>query len=424
MLKKVSESVKGNIYTRVCIDTVTGKEVVRELPVLLENGSRNPELYQLIKGDLAVAAEEKKMAAREDNFDMDRAARGINDYAEEVKEEARQEAAEAEPVEIEENEEVVKEDNKLVGKHKIKEEKEEKDNKKLKHTLATLAGGFTIGMIVMACLKGCGKTEEIPTVEPTAIVTEVEETVEGPTLEDFKNDSRYTEITEEDFTKTVQALIDEFAEHDIEITGEDAVAFVTVANFTHLEHTNPELLSNVLGDEPAAEKVLTKCGHIIGQICNLENSEKDEQVDWTIALMDDTDREIAQDNIKDVIEGSKEIAADKELTDEEKGEKIRENINENFIQPNFEKTNGYEFANGTSTKLSQEDGADFITDAIITTTLLGDNALKNYVDGTEVGKDLEAIQFNKDVVSDLMTMINGCAYTGEVKDNDEVMMQK
>ncbi len=424
MLKKVSESVKGNIYTRVCIDTVTGKKVVRELPVLLEKGRRNPELYQLIKDDLALAVEEKKMAAREDNFDMDRAARGINDYAEEVKEEARQEAAKAEPVEIEENEEVVKEDNKLVGKHKIKEEKEEKDNKKLKHAIATLAGGFTIGMIVMACLKGCGKTEEIPTVEPTAIVTEVEETVEGPTLEDFKNDSRYTEITEEDFTKRVEALINEYAEHGIEIKGEDAVTFVAVANITHLEHTNPELLSNVLGDEPVSEEVLAKCGHIIGQIGNLENIAKDEQVDWTIAFMDDTDREIAQDNIKDVIEGSKEIAADKELTDEEKGEKIRENINENFIQPNLDKTNGYELADGSSTKLSQEDGADFITDAIITGILIGDDVLRNYTDGTKVGKDLEALSFNKDVVSNIMTIIDGCAYTGEVEATEEVTETK
>ena len=61
---------------------------------------------------------------------------------------------------------------------------------------------------------------------------------------------------------------------------------------------------------------------------------------------------------------------------------------------------------------------------MITTTLLNDRVLKNYIDGTEVGKDLEAINFNKDVVSNLMTMINGCAYTGEVKDNDEIMMQK
>ena len=424
MLKKVSESVKGNIYTRVCIDTVTGKKVVRELPVLLEKGRRNPELYQLIKDDLALAAEEKKMAAREDNFDMDRAARGINDYAEEVKEEARQEAAKAEPVEIEENEEVVKEDDKLVGKHKIKEEKEEKDDKKLKHAIATLVGGFTIGMIVMACLKGCGKTEEIPTVEPTAIVTEVEDTNEGPSLEDLKNDSRYTEITEEDFTKTVNDLIEEFAKHDIEITGEDASAFVAVANITHLEHTNPELLNYVLGDEPVSEEVLTKCGHIIGQVVTLEVTDKDEQVDWTIALMDETDRAIAQDNIKDVIEGSKEIAADKELTDKEKGEKIRENINENFIQPNFDKTNGYEFADGTSTKLSQEDGADFITDAIITGTLIGDNVLKNYTYGTEVGKDLEAISYNKDVVSNIMTMIETCASKGEVEATEEVTETK
>ena len=424
MLKKISENVKGNIYTRVSVDTVTGKEVVKELPVRLEDGSRNPELYQLIKEDLALAAEEKKMAEREDNFDMDRAARGINDYAEEVKEEARQEAAEAEPVEIEEDEEKLEEDNKLVGKHKVKEETVEKDDKKLKHALAYIAGGVTISVIIMSCLKGCGKTEEIPTVEPTAIVTEVEDTNEGPSLEDLKNDSRYTEITEEDFTKTVNDLIEEFAKHDIEITGEDALAFVAVANITHLEHTNPELLNYVLGDEPVSEEVLTKCGHIIGQVVTLEVTDKDEQVDWTIALMDDTDRAIAQDNIKDVIEGSKEIAADKELTDKEKGEKIRENINENFIQPNFDKTNGYEFANGTSTKLSQEDGADFITDAIITGTLIGDNVLKNYTYGTEVGKDLEAISYNKDVVSNIMTMIETCASKVEVETTEPVTEEK
>ena len=255
--------------------------------------------------------------------------------------------------------------------------------------------------------------KEIPVASVEETTTSVEAPVEEiPTIEELKSESRYTEITEENVALATKNLIDEFNKNGIEVTSEDALTFVTVANMTHFEQTNQELLSQVLGMDANKEATLSKVGHIIGQVVTLEITDKDQQVDWTKALLNETDKKIAV-NAMETVEYCKEIASNQELTEEEKATQIQDEIQERFVKPNYDKTEGYNFSDGTHSALSQEDGADFVTDAIFTGIVLGDNVIKNYVYGSETMDDMMAISGNEDVVSNLMTMIENCKQVEE-----------
>ena len=233
-------------------------------------------------------------------------------------------------------------------------------------------------------------------------------------LEELQSDSRYTEVSEELLTETTQRFMIELSKHNIELDGNDALTFVTVANLTHMAQTNQELLSSVITSFDDVESTLSKVGHIIGQIVVLEVTNKDEQVDWTVAFMNETDKDIAKHGLK-TIEMCKEIAANEELTDEEKTTQIQSTIQERFVKPNYDKTEGYDFernqSSGNIERKSQEDGADFITDAIFTGIVLGDNVIKNYVYGSETMDDMIAISGNEDVVSNIMTILSDCQMT-------------
>lgn len=117
-------------------------------------------------------------------------------------------------------------------------------------------------------------------------------------------------------------------------------------------------------------ETLSKTGHVIGQIVTNEVTTKDDTIDWTIAFMDETDRKIAAHGAGYVVEGSKKIAADETLTEEEKIAQIQALVENKFVAPNFDKTVGYTFNDESVITLSQEDGADFISDAIITGILM------------------------------------------------------
>lgn len=297
-------------------------------------------------------------------------------------------------------------------------------SEKAKKALKTIT--TALGMVGM--LTSCGKASFETPVENVNSSTsieytmdtesaEVENTLEAPveeipTIEELKSESRYTEITEENVALATKNLIDEFNKNGIEVTSEDALTFVTVANMTHFEQTNQELLSQVLGMDANKEATLSKVGHIIGQVVTLEITDKDQQVDWTKALLNETDKKIAV-NAMETVEYCKEIASNQELTEEEKATQIQDEIQERFVKPNYDKTEGYNFSDGTHSALSQEDGADFVTDAIFTGIVLGDNVIKNYVYGSETMDDMMAISGNEDVVSNLMTMIENCKQVEE-----------
>ncbi len=274
-----------------------------------------------------------------------------------------------------------------------------------------------VAIAIAVGVKSCSKEKVAAPVAPT--------TTTQTTIDDLKADSRYTEITEAMLIDTTEDFVKELADHGITVTSSDALTYVTLANITHLQETNPKLLTKVFEGKDSVE-TLSKTGHIIGQIVTNEVTTKDDTIDWTIALMDETDRKIAAHGAGYVVEGAKKIAADTTLKEEEKVAQIQALVENKFVAPNFDKTVGYTFNDGSKITLSQEDGADFVSDAIITGILMGDNTLKNYInaenkykdtkDSTwvtttsygEVSADLKAISENTDSVSNLMRMLEGC----------------
>lgn len=361
----------------ICTYERNGKTFERIVPIYTEDGEYNPEIIKIMRAEEA----KNKVAAL--------VPRKEKKAKEELEEEI--ELADNENLE-EEAEEELEEEEIETKNHEIVAVKEGKPGW-LKKAATALALGASITALIFAC-RSCGKED---TISDTKV-----------TFEDLKNDSRYTDVTEAMLVDATQDLIDEFTAHGMEVSGEDALTFTTIANITHLENTNPELLAQVLGYDADAEQTLTKVGHIIGQVVTLEVTDKDEQVDWTVSLIDETDRKIAKHGVTEVIEASKVIAADKEMPNKEKEEKIQELIQNNYVKPNYDKTVGYNFEDGTHTALVQEDGADFITDAIITGIFMGDNVLKNYVYKSETHDDLKVISYNEDNVSNIMRMIEEC----------------
>jgi len=298
------------------------------------------------------------------------------------------------------------------------EEVEESKKKKWLRRAGYVALVAAITIAIAVGVRSCSKNDKVAT--PVASTTSSQ-----TTIDDLKADSRYTKITETMLVSTTEDFVKELAKHGITVTASDALTYVTMANITHIKETNPELLTKVLGENDSVE-TLSKTGHIIGQIVTNEVTTKDDTIDWTIAFIDETDRKIAAHGAGYVVEGAKKIAADETLKEEEKIAKIQALVENKFVAPNFDKTVGYTFNDGSKITLSQEEGADFISDAVITGILMGDNTLKNYInaenkykntnDSTwvtttsygEVSADLKAISENADNVPNLMKMIDGC----------------
>lgn len=247
------------------------------------------------------------------------------------------------------------------------------------------------------------------TVTPTAVPTVAVTSIPTPTIgiDDLLEESRYTEITEDNLVKASQELVEELKKNGIEVTGEEVLTFVSVANITHLKETNPELAKKVFGETPDAEATLTKVGHIIGKIVSLQMNDAI-TVDYTKAFIDPIDKKIGKYNIE-LINKLDKVLTDNDIKNEEKTEKFSKMVQENFIDMEFNVNKEYVFSDGTSTKLVQEDGADFITDGITTGMLSYGKNIKNYIkDGSEMNQDIDAIAANMDVVSDLQVMIEDC----------------
>ena len=248
-------------------------------------------------------------------------------------------------------------------------------------------------------------TNDIPDNEEPKLEETKAEEVQTKTIEELNSDSRYTEVTEENITSGTQQFMMDMANNGVDLDGAEALTFATVGNITHADHTNPDLNAQVFGSYPDKETVMSKTGHIIGQIATLKIV-KGVDVDWTAIFVDETDRKIAL-HAKQTIDMCTEIAKNSELSEEEKAKQIQSLIQERFVKPNYDKSVGYEY-NGEKISKSQEDGADFITDAIFTGIIMGDNTLKNYVYGSETMDDMLAIAGNEDVVSNMHTIIENC----------------
>lgn len=296
---------------------------------------------------------------------------------------------------------------------------------KKKKWLKTAGKTAIVALLVIAIalgVKSCVSNQNSKTETAVAPATT---TTSSVSINDLKEDSRYTNITEDMLVSTTEDFVKELSNHGITVTASDALTYVTLANITHIQETNPEILAKVLDGMDSVE-TLSKTGHIIGQIVTNEVTTKDDTVDWTVAFIDETDRKIAAHGAVYVVEGAKEIAADETLKEDEKIAQIQALVENKFVAPNFDKTVGYTYNDGSKITLSQEEGADFISDAIITGILMGDNTLKNYINAEntykdnkdttwvtttsagEVSADLKAISENTDNVANLMRMIEGC----------------
>ena len=206
------------------------------------------------------------------------------------------------------------------------------------------------------------------------------------TLESMISDSVYTEITEEKLVETSVAFQNTLKENGIEISGQDALRFVTLANISHLQNTNPELLEQVLADVPNSQTLIASAGSVIGKIVTSEITADDKDASyWTMAIIDESDRAIANDGMA-LIEDCKEIVAKNkagEIGYEDATLQIKMLIAENFIAPNYDNSIAYTIEGEDGqiyySKDTQTLGAKFLTNAIIPGILMGDQDLKDYV---------------------------------------------
>ena len=206
------------------------------------------------------------------------------------------------------------------------------------------------------------------------------------TLESMFSDSVYTEITEEKLVETSVGFQNTLKENGIEISGQDALRFVTLANISHLQNTNPELLEQVLADVPNSQTLIASAGSVIGKIVTSEITADDKDASyWTMAIIDESDRAIANDGMA-LIEDCKEIVAKNkagEIGYEDATLQIKMLVEENFVVPNFDNSVAYTIEGEDGkiyySKDTQTPGANFMTDAIITGILMGDQDLKDHV---------------------------------------------
>ena len=206
------------------------------------------------------------------------------------------------------------------------------------------------------------------------------------TLESMISDSVYTEITEEKLVETSVGFQNTLKENGIEISGQDALRFVTLANISHLQNTNPELLEQVLADVPNSQTLIASAGSVIGKIVTSEITADDKDASyWTMAIIDESDRVIANDGMA-LIEDCKEIVAKNktgEIGYEDATLQIKMLVEENFVVPNFDNSVAYTIEGEDGqiyySKDTQTPGANFMTDAIITGILMGDQDLKDHV---------------------------------------------
>lgn len=424
-----------------------GNKKVEKIQIYDKDGKHTPEFIKEINSkefkkyynkyqEEKEKSEEAKDDAEESKVEGKAKSEEVKDDAEESKAEEKAtesneetetveeiERVEAEIVEPENTELIVPETKLAVINY---EEAPEELKKKKKFTwkkFLIIAGIVGIGAFVISRFVGCGENQNEDTTTVTATPTpgvnsnddlKVSPTptpIIIPTVEEQLEDSRYTEITNEAFEETVFNLQQELISHGINLNGEDVVKFVALANFTHINETNPELLETIMGEETDPQQFITKAAQVIGQTVYLEVTDKNEQVNWTIALMDKKDKEIADSYMNNVVYAAKEYAEGDHIieggtyaTRDEKRIHIETLVAEGYIAKDFDKTVDV-----------QEIGADFVTDAIVTGILLSDNAIKPFISTKEVVDELTVISSNKDVVSNLHTLISsvGCKETAK-----------
>lgn len=400
----------------VCYDEIAQK-IVATIPIFEEDGKTFTEEF-------------KKIAQKMNSKEQPKKKEAIPVVSEEEVEVIPPERVSVEPAvkPAPEVEEAEKPELMLVPEKEYKVVKEEKANDKLKQKAKRLlTGGILTAAIIFGCvahLKGCSKDDATEAFKTTDVTTEQayeEDEQLETTIDDLKADSRYTTISEEDLVNTTQALMTEFSKKGINLNSEDALIFVTVANITHLQKTNPELLVKVLGENAEAENVIAKAYSIMGNIITLYVSPKQvKDVDWTLAFINEQDKQIADFYVDQVLNGSLEIAYDDTMSHADKKTKIQNNIINNYVIPVYDNTAAYTKEDGTKFYGPQEDGAEFISTIIMSAilqpdfgTLIKENTKQPaFIEG-EVLDDINEILKNANTSPVIMRIIEGCNTTGE-----------
>lgn len=340
---------------------------VGTIPFVAE-GKRNPDIDVLLdyvrnknkEKEEAPVVEEKKVAEKELETPMDAE---YEEVPEEVAEGHEGYVGVTDTGEVDEN----------LRKKSEEKEFKEKQNFVAKHWKKAAIAALAAGLLFFG-FHSCSNQD---------IKTDADN---QSTLESMISDSVYTEITEEKLVETSVGFQNTLKENGIEISGQDALRFVTLANISHLQNTNPELLEQVLADVPNSQTLISSAGSVIGKIVTSEITADDKDASyWTMAIIDESDRAIANDGMA-LIEDCKEIVAKNktgEIGYEDATLQIKMLVEENFVVPNFDNSVAYTIEGEDGqiyySKDTQTPGANFMTDAIITGILMGDQDLKDHV---------------------------------------------
>lgn len=340
---------------------------VGTIPFVVE-GKRNPDIDVLLdyvrnknkEKEEAPVVEEKKVSEKELETPMDAE---YEEVPEEVAEEHEGYVGVTDTGEVDEN----------LRKKSEEKEFKEKQSFVAKHWKKAAIAALAAGLMFFG-FHSCSNQD---------IKTDADN---QSTLESMISDSVYTEITEEKLVETSVGFQNTLKENGIEISGQDALRFVTLANINHLQNTNPELLEQVLADVPDPQTLILSAGSVIGKIVTSEITADDKDASyWTMAIIDESDRAIANDGMA-LIEDCKEIVAKNkagEIGYEDATLQIKMLVEENFVVPNFDNSVAYTIEGEDGkiyySKDTQTPGANFMTDAIITGILMGDQDLKDHV---------------------------------------------
>ena len=340
---------------------------VGTIPFVAE-GKRNPDIDVLLdyvrnknkEKEEAPVVEEKKVTEKELETPMDAE---YEEVPEEVAEGHEGYGGDTDTGEVDEN----------LRKKSEEKEFKEKQNFVAKHWKKAAIAALAAGLLFFG-FHSCSNQD---------IKTDADN---QSTLESMISDSVYTEITEEKLVETSVGFQNTLKENGIEISGQDALRFVTLANISHLQNTNPELLEQVLADVPDSQTLISSAGSVIGKIVTSEITADDKDASyWTMAIIDESDRAIANDGMA-LIEDCKEIVAKNkagEIGYEDATLQIKMLVEENFVVPNFDNSVAYTIEGEDGqiyySKDTQTPGANFMTDAIITGILMGDQDLKDHV---------------------------------------------
>ena len=265
-----------------------------------------------------------------------------------------------------------------------------------------------------------------------------EEVDPGSLIDELREDSRYTYISEENIYETSIKFKAELDRFNLDIPAEDIMGLVFLTNISHIYATNPELAKEIASSLDY-EVTMVKNMNILGKISTVERDSKEMDLDWTMIILDEKDKKIADHGVEMIKEIISIIDATDDYTkvyneeisillnnSDESKEKVSENVlkdlvsekeyleikdyastvvkssdpvaennkiriariqnmvMDRFIMPNMDNSYGYKFSDGTEDSYTQEVGADFYSDVLTSSILTSHNIISNFINTENV----------------------------------------